>query len=339
MQSTKQTRKPTAKKEVQSTKQTSEVAVIQKNTLLSLADPSQVMEFGKVLKKYIADNGLSVNIQGSEYAMVDGWKFAGLNFGLTAIPRKPVKVHEKGQYITVLKSFKEFEKKDKSKYTKEVTVFIGYSDDVDAIEQARKSHVISGDMTKPYFAYECECDIKRLSDGTVIGYGEGFCSNLESLKSGFDEYSVNSQSQTRSIGKAYRNLLGYVMKSAGFESTPAEEMEQVSENEKQEKKEKSKPGLVKPTQVQFEKIKSRIALGELTVEEALKHFVYTDNLIEEMRSIHVTAQVVKEVGDDTYKLLMTQLISGKTTLTEIEREYVLSESQRKALEVIKPAKK
>jgi hypothetical protein len=30
--------------------------------------------------------------------------------------------------------------------------------------------------------------------------------------------------QTRAIGKAYRNLIGWVMKMTGYESTPAEEM-------------------------------------------------------------------------------------------------------------------
>jgi hypothetical protein len=32
-------------------------------------------------------------------------------------------------------------------------------------------------------------------------------------------------SQTRAIGKAYRIYLGWIMKMAGFESTPLEEME------------------------------------------------------------------------------------------------------------------
>jgi hypothetical protein len=31
--------------------------------------------------------------------------------------------------------------------------------------------------------------------------------------------------QTRAIGKAYRNLLAWLMKAAGFEATPAEEMD------------------------------------------------------------------------------------------------------------------
>ena len=35
--------------------------------------------------------------------------------------------------------------------------------------------------------------------------------------------------QTRAIGKAYRNLIGWVMKMAGYEATPKEEMVKVND--------------------------------------------------------------------------------------------------------------
>ena len=41
--------------------------------------------------------------------------------------------------------------------------------------------------------------------------------------------------QTRAIGKAYRNLLAWLMKAAGFEATPAEEMDFVHEEPKKSK--------------------------------------------------------------------------------------------------------
>ena len=211
------------------------------NTQLNLVNPSEVLSFGPVLKDFIIKSGLSVVISGNEYAMVDGWKFAGNAFGLTAIPHKPKKVSEKGQYIKTIFILQNFTNKDKSKtWTKEVIDWIGFADDSTMIDIARhdleaRKLKIHRETTRPYFAYECECDIKRLRGGGIVNYGEGFCSNLETLKAGFDEYSVNSMSQTRSIGKGYRNLLGFVMKSAGFEPTPGEEMSQVGENEKQEK--------------------------------------------------------------------------------------------------------
>lgn len=63
----------------------------------------------------------------------------------------------------------------------------------------------------------------------VVGRGFAVCSNKENKKKSFDEYAVLSMAQTRAIGKAYRNLIGYVMKLAGYEGTPSEEMTKVGE--------------------------------------------------------------------------------------------------------------
>jgi hypothetical protein len=63
----------------------------------------------------------------------------------------------------------------------------------------------------------------------MIGPGIALCSSKESAKKGFDEYAILSMAQTRAIGKAYRNAIGWVMKMAGYSSTPAEEMHKVGE--------------------------------------------------------------------------------------------------------------
>lgn len=60
--------------------------------------------------------------------------------------------------------------------------------------------------------------------GNVVSTGFAICSNKEIKKRGFAEYAVLSMAQTRAIGKAYRNIIGWVMKLAGYESTPSEEM-------------------------------------------------------------------------------------------------------------------
>lgn len=66
--------------------------------------------------------------------------------------------------------------------------------------------------------------------------GAAICSNKESSKKGFDEYAVLSMAQTRAIGKAYRNRIGWVMKLAGYEATPSEEMPKMGDEEPQEEK-------------------------------------------------------------------------------------------------------
>lgn len=72
-------------------------------------------------------------------------------------------------------------------------------------------------------------EIVNIKDGSVMSRGFAVCSSKESKKKGFDDYAVLSMAQTRAIGKAYRNLIGWVMKLAGYEGTPSEEMRKVDE--------------------------------------------------------------------------------------------------------------
>lgn len=81
---------------------------------------------------------------------------------------------------------------------------------------------LSKDRTYKYWA---KCELRNIHTDKIVGTGEAICTNQETRKKNFDEYAVFSMAQTRAIGKAYRNLLGWLMKVAGYEGTPAEEME------------------------------------------------------------------------------------------------------------------
>lgn len=78
--------------------------------------------------------------------------------------------------------------------------------------------------TKDEIKWQAEVEIVHTGDDKVVSRGFAICSKKESKKASFDEYAVLSMAQTRAIGKAYRNLVGWVMKLAGYESTPSEEM-------------------------------------------------------------------------------------------------------------------
>ena len=78
-------------------------------------------------------------------------------------------------------------------------------------------------------AYECKCNLVNYATGVIVGHGYAICSNKEYSKKSFDEYAIASMAQTRSIGKAYRNLLSWLMKANGFEPTPFEEMDGVQD--------------------------------------------------------------------------------------------------------------
>lgn len=78
----------------------------------------------------------------------------------------------------------------------------------------------------------------------VIGSGFAICSNRENGKRHYQEFAIASMAQTRAIGKAYRNILAWIIRAAGYEPTPAEEMDYMSKSSAKNKN--SKP-TVEPT--------------------------------------------------------------------------------------------
>ena len=58
--------------------------------------------------------------------------------------------------------------------------------------------------------------------GTIVARAEAQADKTGRQK---ELFSIASMSQTRALGKAYRMGLSWIMKMAGFEATPAEEME------------------------------------------------------------------------------------------------------------------
>ena len=81
--------------------------------------------------------------------------------------------------------------------------------------------------------WRADVELINIKTGVAVGNGSAICSNLENRKRSFDEYAIMSMAQTRAIGKAYRNLIGWVMKLAGYEATPSEEMVKMGETEAQ----------------------------------------------------------------------------------------------------------
>lgn len=74
-------------------------------------------------------------------------------------------------------------------------------------------------------AYEAATDLLDLRRDQKVGNGVALCSNKENSKRNYAEFAIMSMAQTRAIGKAYRLLLAYIIRAAGFEPTPAEEMD------------------------------------------------------------------------------------------------------------------
>lgn len=76
------------------------------------------------------------------------------------------------------------------------------------------------------YRYRAEVSLYDSSE-RLVGRGVAICTNKERGKTGFDEYAVASMAQTRAVGKAFRMKIGWLLKVAGYETTPAEEMDAV----------------------------------------------------------------------------------------------------------------
>lgn len=73
--------------------------------------------------------------------------------------------------------------------------------------------------------YEARVSLYDVKLGITVGGGLAVCSNKEQGKKFYQEFAIASMAQTRAVGKAYRNLLAWIIRAAGYEPTPAEEMD------------------------------------------------------------------------------------------------------------------
>ena len=85
-------------------------------------------------------------------------------------------------------------------------------------------HVINV-STDTELKYQAKVNLLNLRTEQVVGAGFAICSNKEQGKKFYQEFAIASMAQTRAIGKAYRNALAWIIRAAGYEPTPAEEMD------------------------------------------------------------------------------------------------------------------
>lgn len=72
--------------------------------------------------------------------------------------------------------------------------------------------------------WEARCEVKR-PDGAVLGAAEAQCGMDEQMWAGRSSFARRSMAQTRATSKAMRVVFSWVMTLAGYEATPAEEMD------------------------------------------------------------------------------------------------------------------
>jgi len=87
-------------------------------------------------------------------------------------------------------------------------------------------------------AFEATVELVRNSDGAIIGRGIAECGADEPTWQSRPRYARKSMAITRATGKAFRLSFSWIMKLAGFEPTPAEEMPEVIDAEPVKKPER-----------------------------------------------------------------------------------------------------
>jgi len=162
---------------------------------LDLSSAKNALEVAKELQRFVHEQKLTVDIQGRNYPLVEAWQFAGSQFGLY-----PIMVDCKNESSYEERHYKWNDRRNNPK-------------------EKKTNH----------FKYRALVEIRRYSDDKVYSRGSMVCTNDEFGKHEFAEYAIESMAQTRAEGKAWRMILAWVMKSAGFEQTPAEEMEEHKE--------------------------------------------------------------------------------------------------------------
>ena len=155
---------------------------------------------------------------------------------------------------------------------------------------------LSNETTIKYMA---TCEVRNINTGNVVATGIALCSNAEKTKRYFDEYAILSMAQTRAIGKAYRNLLAWLMKAAGFEATPAEEMDFVVEEPK------------KPAK-QVQEVVAEIIEEEEVDKDKLMFEIAKCTKIKQLTDLYFTHKQLF----DSNETLMTVLKAKKDNLTK-----------------------
>ena len=73
--------------------------------------------------------------------------------------------------------------------------------------------------------YVADCEVRTMDD-RLLSQAQSECSNQEYKKNDWEHYAIRSMAETRSISKALRIPLGFIIKLAGYEPTPAEEVDE-----------------------------------------------------------------------------------------------------------------
>jgi hypothetical protein len=178
--------------------------------MFGIKDADHLKHIAGQLKDFVENQKLAVELtKGKKFVQVEGWQFAGALIGVTA----------KAGNIQNLSKYEDVTWKWKEKKWHPNGTFKG-------IEEVE--HKAPGT-----YRYQAEAILIDQKTGKEVGSGFGLCTSAETSKHRYEEYAIIGMAQTRAVSRAYRNGLAFLIKAAGYEVTPYEEVEGVQKNEDQ----------------------------------------------------------------------------------------------------------
>ncbi|WKN43090.1 hypothetical protein [Tunicatimonas pelagia] len=162
--------------------------------------------------------------------------------------------------------------------------------------------------------YQAKVRLLNLKTQQTVGSGFAICSNRENGKRNYQEFAIASMAQTRAIGKAYRNILAWIIRAAGYEPTPAEEMDYMAADRSTE-----------PSGERGNRRKSRISSS--SEQTATKNSKKTDNKnlqISENKADNgeKSEEVVKKMATVKQKTELLLLLNNKA-ITNNEKNKMI----------------
>jgi hypothetical protein len=162
-------------------------------TLFGTSDPQEVIErvtkVSTTLKDILRKQKLTQRIGSNDHVKVEGWQTLGSMIGVF-----PVKE---------------------------------YVEEIPWPQPLPQS--MAGPLSKGLaFGFKASYRVQTLN-GAVVGGAEGACKRTEQKWAGRDDYALMSMAQTRAMSKALKAPLGFIVTMAGYEATPAEEMDGITQ--------------------------------------------------------------------------------------------------------------
>lgn len=100
-------------------------------------------------------------------------------------------------------------------------------------------------------SFEAVVELFSSHTGQIVGQGSAICDKSERFAQGKAKNQIRSMAITRATGKAFRLGMGWIMKLAGYEPAPREEMDDIPFAPKKEEK---KPSIYTGTSEQQKKV-------------------------------------------------------------------------------------